>query len=640
MRMDIENNSRPSPEVSTGVTDGMESGIEIKPDLEKLRAYTQTKLALAGQLRIVREALTALGRENGERQCGELMVKLAEDRFTLAVLGQFKRGKSSLMNAIIGRELLPTGVLPLTSAITVLKYGPAERLEIRRGDSSFSEELPVSALSEYVTEKGNPANQKKVKTACVELPVPFLRRGIEFVDTPGVGSAITANTALTYGFLPECDAVLFVTSVDTPMTSLELEFLKEIREYVDKLFFVLNKTDLVADGERSEVLGFVIEIIRTQIGRDAVKVFPVSARLGLTARTSGDTILYEQSGLKALEEALASFLSGEKTAAFLAAVARKALRVLDDETEQGAFGEAALQARTRAMQQEKFVAFRRNPHNAVAAIMEARAKLEAIYKAILAGQMAEVAETEVSPPITTEMGTDNTAVIAAPTPVVTNIAADLRIRGCPVCRHITEQAADFFTHWQYQIGTEERAQVQFAAELGFCPLHTWQLLAMCSPHGASVGFARLAEEMARRLKADTAVSIKGDTLRQLVHDPRNCRVCGLIHQAEEEYIRRLAALLGEMTGRRQYLRSQGVCLRHLGMLMDATLVTEEREFLLSHAVERFEEDAEDMRSYAMKREALRRGLENRNEEDAYRRAIIRIVGGRNVCIPWAEDGEI
>ena len=321
-------------------SEGAGIAVEIKPDLEKLCAYTQAKLALAGQLRVVREALTALGREDAERRCGKLLEKLAEDRFTLAVLGQFKRGKSSLMNGIIGRELLPTGVLPLTSAITVLKYGPAERLVVRRGDSIFPEEHPVSALAEYVTEKGNPGNRKQVKTATVKLPAPFLRRGIEFVDTPGVGSAITANTATTYGFLPECDAVLFVTSVDTPMTSLELSFLKEIREYVDKIFFVVNKTDLVAEDERSDVLEFVVKAIRSEVECEAVKVFPVSARLGLAARISGNTALYEQSGLKRLEEALASFLSEEKSAAFLAAVAEKVLRVLDDESAVGAFGEA------------------------------------------------------------------------------------------------------------------------------------------------------------------------------------------------------------------------------------------------------------------------------------------------------------
>jgi hypothetical protein len=192
--------------------DGLASTDEAEPNLEKLYAYTQIKLALAGQLRIVRDALTALGRENSERLCDELLVKLAEDRFALAVLGQFKRGKSSLMNAIIGRELLPTGVLPLTSVITALKYSPKERLKVERQGLNRGEELPVNVLSDYVTEKGNPGNCKKIKTAYVELSVPFLRSGVEFVDTPGIGSAIAANTATTYEFLPECDAVLFVAA--------------------------------------------------------------------------------------------------------------------------------------------------------------------------------------------------------------------------------------------------------------------------------------------------------------------------------------------------------------------------------------------------------------------------------------------
>lgn len=81
-------------------------------------------------------------------------------------------------------------------------------------------------------------------------------------------------------------------------------------------------------------------------------------------------------------------------------------------------------------------------------------------------------------------------------------------------------------------------------------------------------------------------------------------------------------------------------LRHLGLLQDAASTTEGREFLLFHAAQCFEEDAEDMRSYALKRDALRRELENRNEEDAYRRAVIRLVGDRNVRMPWPEDGEI
>ena len=99
-------------------------------------------------------------------------------------------------------------------------------------------------------------------------------------------------------------------------------------------------------------------------------------------------------------------------------------------------------------------------------------------------------------------------------------------------------------------------------------------------------------------------------------------------------------MLNETEGQNLYRQSQGACLWHLGMLIDASTSGEIHEFLISHAVQQFGHEAEDMRSYALKHDALRRALQNQDEEDAYRRTITRIVGNRNVCMPWAEDGEI
>lgn len=309
-------------------------GLNRASDPESLRFYTKIKLALAARLRALCEVFKQRGDETRVKLCEELMVKLAEDRFTLAVLGQFKRGKSSLMNAIIGRELLPVGVLPLTSAITILRYGPKERLLVRRADVSlpFPQEEPVERLAEFVTEKGNPANCKRVKTATIEVPLAFLRRGLEFVDTPGIGSAIEANTATTMNFLSECDAALFVTSVDSPLTSVELEFLENIRRYVRKIFFVVSKTDLLGVDERQDVLDYVRDTIRRQMGVDDLKVFPLSSRLGLAAKMNGDWSDGLESGLTDLETTLARFLSSEKASVFLAAVVERALWLLEQES--------------------------------------------------------------------------------------------------------------------------------------------------------------------------------------------------------------------------------------------------------------------------------------------------------------------
>jgi Dynamin family len=105
-------------------------------------------------------------------------------------LKEARISKNSILNAIIGRDLLPTGILPLTSVITVVKYGARERLVIRRKGRRFSEYEPIAALPNYVTGLHNPENRKGIETVAIELPLPFLRRGLQFVDTPGVGSAL------------------------------------------------------------------------------------------------------------------------------------------------------------------------------------------------------------------------------------------------------------------------------------------------------------------------------------------------------------------------------------------------------------------------------------------------------------------
>lgn len=630
------------------IQDATKEVIEKKTGIEKLHTYKQAGLELASQLRIITKGMKALGRNNAEKQCGELMVKLAEDRFILAVLGQFKRGKSSLMNAIIGENILPTGVLPLTSVITILKYGPAERLLVNHNHSILPNELPVSALPDYVTEKYNPNNAKKVKDVYLELPVPFLQSGVEFVDTPGVGSTFTNNSETTYGFLPECDAVLFVTSADMPMTSLELGFLHQIRGYVSRIFFVVNKIDLVSDGERREVLGFVTETIKGETGHEEVKLFPVSSRLGLDARISGDETLYEKSGLKALEDALASFLSTEKEVSFLAAVAQKILRILDTEVSDGIFEEATLKARAQAIKEEKPVTHHTDPNVAARALQESHAKLGVLYNALVNHRMPEIMNTEIQSVNETESIAGDVAAGGDGQPENGSVSeiqqaeihADLKTNGCPVCTHMASQAFDFFAHWQYQLSAKEHAQREFAAELGFCPLHTWQLLSISSPYGVSVGYGKLFEQLAYRLRREKIQILPGNAVSDLIRDFHNCRVCKILRRVEKEYVRRLTEIIAAPDGSSLYRHSQGACVRHIGMIIDIAPSPEISKLVLLHAAERFEQDTEDMRSYAIKRDALRRGLLNKDEKEAYLRSIIRFVGDRSVSMPWPQDGEI
>lgn len=185
--------------------------------VESLRQYDRLKAEIASA---VQGAFYLLDREKAhdeKRACQDLLARLADDRFILAVIGQFNRGKSSLMNAVLGMDRLPVGTVPLTSAITRVCYGNPERVRIEYEGTSLGTDISLSQLPDYVTETGNPGNAKKVAAAEVQLPADVLRYGFFFVDTPGIGSAIAANTATTERFLPEADAVIFVTSFESPL---------------------------------------------------------------------------------------------------------------------------------------------------------------------------------------------------------------------------------------------------------------------------------------------------------------------------------------------------------------------------------------------------------------------------------------
>ena len=249
-----------------------------------LATYERDKQAVAELLRDAQAYLESHRRGLSSEAVHGLLVRLAEDRFNLAVVGQFKRGKSSLINAILGRNLLPTAVVPITSIVTTLRYGPEERVLVLREGVPAPVALPASSLAEYVTERGNPSNEKCVISVEVEIPASFLQRGLHLIDTPGVGSAQQQNTATTYAFLPEADAVIFVTSVESPLTEAELAFLDTIRQHAQRTFVVLNKVDQLEAADLREAAGYTEGVIRSRLGEAAPGVFPLSAREALAAR--------------------------------------------------------------------------------------------------------------------------------------------------------------------------------------------------------------------------------------------------------------------------------------------------------------------------------------------------------------------
>ncbi len=271
----------------------------------------------------------------------ELQDRLTTGRFHLAVLGQFKRGKSTLLNALLGDPFLPTGVVPVTAIPALIEFGTVRQAQIIFFDGTDCV-VPLEELANFVTEAANPHNERGVARVEVQHPAPLLARGVVLIDTPGIGSTLTHNTETTLEFLREVDAALFLISADPPLTAVEVDFLKAVQQRVSRIFFLLNKVDYLTPQEQAEALQFLETTLHQQAGLDGeLQLFPVSARLALEATMRQDLMAWADSGMAAVEERLTQFLQAEKQSALQTAIAAKVVNVLAEalqllQTEQSA----------------------------------------------------------------------------------------------------------------------------------------------------------------------------------------------------------------------------------------------------------------------------------------------------------------
>jgi len=260
-----------------------------------------------------------------------LLDKLRQNRFYLVVLGAFKRGKSTLINALLGEAVLPVAVIPLTSVVTILSYGERLTIEVRFQNGP-SRRITKPELVDYITEKGNPGNHKGVREVEITYPSEYLRDGVRIIDTPGVGSVYSHNTEIAYNFLPQVDAAVFVVTADPPLSAAEQEFLQDIREYVHKLFFVLNKIDYLEESDRQEALEFTTQVLKENLAVPQVNIFPMSAKLALEGKNNGHPDLLDQSLLPQFEEHLRHFLYADKGRVLLISCLSGALKAVTDST--------------------------------------------------------------------------------------------------------------------------------------------------------------------------------------------------------------------------------------------------------------------------------------------------------------------
>jgi Dynamin family len=288
--------------------------------MDWLTGYQQRRLELADMIRAVLPVAHAYGDEQREQDIRALLTRLAAGRFQLAVIGQFSRGKTTLMNALLGDAYLPMGALPMTSVVTTVRYGTRARALVRSQAASLPVEVPVPEVASFVARASAERTRMQVASVEVEIPAELLRLGFEFVDTPGVGSAIAANTAATLRYLPRADAIVFVTGFDSALTRAEADFLTVAAGQAGKLFLVINKRDLVTDADGADVAGYVRRWARASLPAEP-PVFGISALQALEGATGRDPGLLAASGIGALRDALTRFLTAEQGRVALANIA-------------------------------------------------------------------------------------------------------------------------------------------------------------------------------------------------------------------------------------------------------------------------------------------------------------------------------
>jgi GTPase SAR1 family protein len=299
-----------------------------------LAAHRQAEFGLVADLQRLGALADSFGSQQWKERIEDAQTRIADHHFSIAVVGEFKRGKSTLINALLGKEILPADVVPTSATINRVSYGLKPFVEILFRDGREKRMIDIGQLAEYVTKLTPEARTiaATVAEAVVHYPVPFCRQNIDIIDTPGLSDE-AATTEVTLGILPRVDAAILVTLATSPFSQSEANFLEQLLlDYgLESVVFVVTGMDKVrsaADQERvlGEVAGRIQDCIKrsaTRFGEGsaayeeyirrigAPRVFAVSGYNALAGKVDGDHQLVEESKIPEFERFLEQFLAEE-----------------------------------------------------------------------------------------------------------------------------------------------------------------------------------------------------------------------------------------------------------------------------------------------------------------------------------------
>jgi GTPase SAR1 family protein len=258
--------------------------------------------AIGAAIKQLLPLIGSLGRDDLCRRLTAAGARLARPSTIVCVVGEFKQGKSSLVNGLLGASVCPVDDDLATSAITLIRHGDQPAAVVRRfdGEHTISEKVAPDEIGRWVTEQGNPDNKLGVERVDIAVPSAVLKQGLALVDTPGMGGLGAGHSAATLAFLPFADGLLFVSDASSELSQPELDFLQQASELCPTVLVVQTKIDLYPHWRRIRELN---QGHLARLGVDLPMV-SVSSALRLQALARKDRELNDRSGFPEVVGAL------------------------------------------------------------------------------------------------------------------------------------------------------------------------------------------------------------------------------------------------------------------------------------------------------------------------------------------------
>ena len=276
------------------------------------------KLQIQGNLRKLSKNEYINKRPELSRMVNNLESAIHQDCYKILVLGEFKRGKSTLVNALLGRSIVPIDVLPETATLNEVVYSDTPFVKVFYSNGLVEDGILSAEFLQRFSASAENSQAHLVDKIQMGYPLPFLQDKITLVDTPGVADLDETRCDVTYQIIPQANAVIFLLDANTPLTQSEKDFLVDrlIPQGIDNILFLLNKYDFI-DEEEDE--GFLEEVehrlritLKDEAGNDLLKeirILPISAKMALEGHIYDKESLVHESGLVQVQERLMQMLS-------------------------------------------------------------------------------------------------------------------------------------------------------------------------------------------------------------------------------------------------------------------------------------------------------------------------------------------